>query len=177
MMTFSANAPTRGVNWHAHKTWYAMLKRCYDEAYQQVKPTYIGCTVCEEWHTFSVFLDWYREHYQDGYELDKDLLIVDNKLYSPTTCLMIPKWLNVFFTNRSRCRGDYPLGVSYYHRNGKYRGQVSIDGKIKSLGYFDTPELAHAAWRAEKIKYLTARKLEVNAIYPNLFDNCCRLIK
>lgn len=36
-------------------------------------------------------------------------------------------------------------GVSTSH-HGKYRAQIGVDGKIKFLGYFDTPEEAHTAY-------------------------------
>ena len=35
----------------------------------------------------------------------------------------------------------------HYHRDAKrYRAQLSKNGKTTSLGYFDTPEQAHAAY-------------------------------
>lgn len=42
----------------------------------------------------------------------------------------------------------YPTGVSLVA--GRYKAQVSINGRRKHLGYFDTPEAAHAAYKAAK---------------------------
>lgn len=44
---------------------------------------------------------------------------------------------------------DLPRGV-YRHRDGvRFQAQIQIDGRKKYLGLFDTPELAHQAWRAQ----------------------------
>jgi hypothetical protein len=38
--------------------WRNMLKRCYDPKTQANSPSYIGVTVCKEWHKFSNFKIW-----------------------------------------------------------------------------------------------------------------------
>jgi len=38
-------------------------------------------------------------------------------------------------------------GVSFFKRTGKWTACVSIEGIQKRLGYFDTPEAAHLAYR------------------------------
>ena len=38
-------------------------------------------------------------------------------------------------------------GVSYFKRTGKWTASVSIEGIQKRLGYFDSPEAAHLAYR------------------------------
>jgi len=75
-----------------------MLQRCYDSDYYLRCPTYKDVTVCIDWHDFQVFGDWYDEQYkEDGWRLDKDLLGVDEEIYSPETCVFIPKELNNLF--------------------------------------------------------------------------------
>lgn len=44
------------------------------------------------------------------------------------------------------------LGVSYSKRRKKWRAQIAIDGRGRDIGYYDTPEEAHAAYVAEKRK-------------------------
>ncbi len=44
------------------------------------------------------------------------------------------------------------LGVSHRKDLGKYRASIGVDGIKRSLGVFDTPELAHAAYVEEKRK-------------------------
>ncbi len=46
--------------------------------------------------------------------------------------------------NRRKLNGDLPKGVTK-HR-GKFRAQIRIQGRVKHLGVYDTPEQAHAAY-------------------------------
>mgnify|MGYP001019282105 CR=1 FL=1 len=52
----SADAVTKRI----YESWVRMLGRCYDESVRLRNPTYIGCTVCEEWHNLQVYLKWYN---------------------------------------------------------------------------------------------------------------------
>lgn len=75
-----------------YKVWSGMIQRCYSNDFQDKRKSYIGCTVCDEWHNFQSFGDWYDENYpRDGkdYDLDKDIKIDGNKIYSPDTCLFV----------------------------------------------------------------------------------------
>ena len=38
------------------------------------------------------------------------------------------------------------LGVSMHHRSARFRARIRTDGKLIQLGWFDTPEEAHAAY-------------------------------
>lgn len=72
-----------------YSVWSQMLRRCYSQSYQDVQPTYKGCSVCVEWLNFQAFGDWFDENYIDGNALDKDILIDGNKQYSPSSCLFV----------------------------------------------------------------------------------------
>ena len=91
--------PTR-----AYVHWYQMLRRCFSVKYQDKKPTYIGCQVCDEWLNFQNFAQWYEENYYEVNEeemhLDKDILVKGNKIYSPNTCIFAPKKINDLFMNK-----------------------------------------------------------------------------
>lgn len=121
-----------------YKIWRNMLERCYCEKTQQKFPTYKGCTVCEEWHLFSNFKKWFHDNYIEGWELDKDIMIIDNKVYSPDTCCFVPREINSFLrrsgVNKHSC--IYPAG------KGKFRVVLSIDKKHCSLGAFSSFEEA-----------------------------------
>lgn len=86
-----ASAYENGKRKKSYSVWQSMLTRCYSEKYQVQKPTYRGCTVCKEWHNFSVFEQWFNDNYIEGYELDKDSIVENNKVYSPSTCLFISR--------------------------------------------------------------------------------------
>lgn len=76
----------------AYKVWQSMLQRCYDPGFHSRRPTYIGCSVCSEWHDFQNFANWFELNYPcDGmsYQLDKDIIKEGNKVYSPETCKFV----------------------------------------------------------------------------------------
>lgn len=79
-----------------YNKWRWMILRCYDENELKKEPSYIGCKVCEEWLNFQNFARWiYDNKYEcDDLELDKDLLIKGNKIYSPNTCCLLPHEIN-----------------------------------------------------------------------------------
>ncbi|WCZ56789.1 putative HNH endonuclease [Salmonella phage Kenya-K30] len=44
-------------------------------------------------------------------------------------------------------------GWDLHKPSGKWRARISVDGKVKSLGYFFTEEEAREAYLAAKVKY------------------------
>jgi len=72
-----------------YNTWADMIQRCYDPKWHDKKPTYTGCTVCDEWHNYQVFSEWFEDNYIEGFQLDKDIKIDGNKVYSPETCMFV----------------------------------------------------------------------------------------
>jgi hypothetical protein len=143
-----------------YETWHNMLLRCYDEKYHEKYPTYIGCEVCNEWHDYTNFGDWFVDNYYEieGQKmcLDKDILHKGNKVYSPNTCVFVPNNINVLFIKGNKMRGDYPIGVDYNKINGKFRARCSIydfkenKNKSKHLGYYNTPEDAFETYKQFK---------------------------
>jgi len=101
----------------SYNTWCKMLLRCYDSKYQQRNPTYSGCSVCQDWLSFTKFKMWYDSNYREGMALDKDLLIHGNKQYSPEACRFVPHNINTVLLDCGRARGELPLGVTK-HGNG-----------------------------------------------------------
>ena len=141
--------------------WISMLSRCYSKKYQERQPTYKGCSVCEEWLTFSNFKTWMEQQDWEGRCLDKDFLIEGNKVYSPTTCVYLPSKLNTFIITRGNDRGIYPLGVYYMKKSKKminehskpYRSVISDQfGKRIHLGMYSTPDAAHQSYLNAKLK-------------------------
>ena len=107
--------------------WRAMFKRCYEEHGNY--PTYTQTTVCEEWHNFQNFAEWYDTNYQEGYDLDKDLKDVRGlKVYSEDTCCFLDPILN---KQLSQFYNTIPT------KEGKrYRAKISFEGKCVELGRF-----------------------------------------
>lgn len=103
-------ATNKGKITPAYNTWSSMIKRCYCEKYHKTRPTYIGCTVHPDWHNFQVFAAWYHDHYIDGYQLDKDINIKGNKVYSPETCLFVSPAANTIEAKAKSYRFLNPRG-------------------------------------------------------------------
>lgn len=139
-----------------YELWSRMMQRCYDKSYEVRRPTYRDCTVCDEWHNFQVFAEWLvnQEFYIEGNELDKDLLVTGNKLYSPEFCRFVPRRLNTILTNCTKPKGDYPLGVTFNKRERKFFVQMWMDRKSVSLGYFLNVDDAKNAYVTAKEAYV-----------------------
>ena len=162
----------------AYSAWLNMLKRSYNQKYHAEHPTYSDVTVCKEWHSFSVFRAWWLDNHRDGLNLDKDLLVVGNREYSPWSCLYIPQWLNKFTIDSGAARGELPIGVSLYKPSGKYQSECNnpITGKQHKLGRFNTPEAAHEAWLKYKLELAAQLRPEMDAIDQRIYPNVVMII-
>ena len=135
-----------------YRRWENMLKRCYSAVDQAKRPTYIGCTVCDEWLTFSNFKMWMEGQEWQGKQLDKDLLVEGNRVYSPDTCVFIDIMTNSFTIDCGAARGSWPIGVILHKYNGRFSARCSnpFSKEQEHLGYFACPQEAHKAWLARK---------------------------
>lgn len=140
----------KGKNTKEYTCWSHMMKRCYDIGYHS-SHRYMGkgVVVCDEWHDFQNFAEWFKNNYKDGFELDKD--IYGGLVYSPETCVFIPKPLNSFFTGRFADRGEYPIGVLFHKASNTFVASVNNGkGKTIHLGCFSNPEEAFLRYKQEK---------------------------
>ena len=137
-----------------YQTWVAMLKRCYSAKWQEKHPTYAGCTVAEEWHTFSAFKEWMEKQQWEGNQLDKDILFEGNKVYSESTCVFVTQTVNLFTIDSGAKRGEWMIGVYWNKPTGKFKAQCNnpFTNKREGLGYFDCETEAHNAWRKRKLE-------------------------
>lgn len=163
----------------AYRAWYSMIQRAYDQKLHARYPTYVGVTVCEEWHSFRAFRVWWLASYREGFSLDKDLLAPGNREYSTDSCIYVPQWLNTFTVDNRASRGEFPIGVSIHNKTGKYQSHCSnpITGKRHNLGYFNTPEAAHEAWLKCKLDLAAQLKPEMDAIDQRIYQNVVTIIK
>ena len=136
----------------AYRDWNNMLQRCYGKSNFPSKPAYKECVVCEEWHSFLKFREWFDENYIEGYFLDKDVLIKGNKIYSPNTCSYIPSFINTLLLNCRSARGKYPIGV----QKQKYGFCVKLwkQGKPHYIGFYKNEEEAFLAYKKAKELYI-----------------------
>jgi hypothetical protein len=162
-----------------YNQWATMLTRVYSAKYQERQKTYIGATVCEEWMYASNFIKWQKtQKRENGWQLDKDLLFVGNRVYSPDRCIYIPSWLNAFTTDSKANRGKYLIGVSYKERNKKYvaRGSNPVTGERLNLGYFCSEINAYESWKRHKLSVAESLKTTMDAIDFRIYKNIVEII-
>lgn len=155
-----------------YTVWTDMIRRCYDEN-DQKHVTYKDCEVCEEWHNYQNFAQWYSENYYEIPNeimcLDKDILIKGNRVYGPDTCIFVPNRINALFTKSNSNRGLYPIGVSVHQ--GHYKAHMSkiINGKkqMKYYGKYDTPEQAFECYKQIKEEYIKEVAEEYCGLIPD----------
>ena len=137
--------------------WNHMLTRCYGKKAKLKLPSYEDCTASTNFKYFPYFKDWCSKQMgfgNEGWQLDKDILVKGNKIYSEDTCCFVPAEINSVFIKCDRSRGEYPLGVNYHKATRKFVAQISYR-KIKThLGLYDTAEDAFKAYKKSKEKLI-----------------------
>lgn len=137
-----------------YQTWKHMLMRCYSAKYQEEYPTYKGCSVSEEWLTFSNFKAWMEKQNWEGLHLDKDLLFEGNKIYSAETCVFVTPQTNAFIKDNSASRGEWLIGLYWNKQAGKFQSMCRnpFTKKQEYLGLFISEQQAHQAWLKRKLE-------------------------
>ena len=147
-----------GVHTKEYDLWNGMLRRCYSEKYHLKKPTYIGCEVSENFKNYSFFYEWCQNQIgfnNKDWQLDKDLLIKGNKVYSENTCIFIPRELNQTLTKANLIRGEHLIGVYWDKTKNKFTACVCLNSsKRKYLGAFDTELDAFKAYKIAKENHI-----------------------
>jgi len=160
-------AKIKGVIQKEYDCWVRILDRCYNENSNHKNPSYRNITVCAEWHNYQIFAEWYNKNkpcIEDiKFEVDKDLIQLKckNKIYSPSTCIFLPKKINTFLCNNQVNNNSGCAGVSFFKNNNKWRAYTSEFGKNKqvSLGHYFTKEEAFNAYKCgRELQAIKARE-------------------
>lgn len=134
-----------------YSRWTSMISRCYSPKRQDTQTTYKDCSVCEEWLVFSKFKAWMETKDWKNKELDKDLLVKGNKVYSPETCVFVSQRTNTFMNEGTGKLNDLPIGVKKFY--GEYTANISDGNRGQIfLGYFENCKDAHNAWLTAKLE-------------------------
>lgn len=144
-------AHAAGKKTREYMSWAGMLDRCYGTKLLAHNATYVGCTISDKFKNFQSFAEWANLQTgfeNDGWQLEKDIILRGNKVYSEDVCVFVPLQINSLLCLRKSRRGVLPLGVSM--RRGKYQSQVSMRGKVKNLGSYSTPEEAFSVYKCAK---------------------------
>ena len=157
----------------AYDAWVEMLRRCYSHKYQAKYPTYIGCTVYNDWHNLQTFAEWFHKQPNSdntGFHLDKDLRVAGNKVYSPNTCSFVPYQINGLLTDMGALRGKYPIGVCAHGKG--FRVQMSINSNLLRLGTYTTPDIAFSVYKKAKEANVRSMAQEwQDHLHPDVFEN------
>lgn len=136
----------------SYKVFISLLNRCKN-SHKRENRHYIDCVVHESWLNFQNFAEWCKPRYVEGFQLDKDILLKGNRVYSSDTCTFIPQEINKLFTKRQYKRGSCVIGV--HKRGDKFRACLSKNGKGSiHLGTFDTELEAFQAYKTAKEAYI-----------------------
>lgn len=147
-----------------YMVWNSMITRCYTKTFvsdQNYYYRYEDVEVCDEWLCYENFYEWI--HKQENFDkwillekgsVDKDILVKNNKIYSPETCCLVPHNVNSLFIKSDRARGEYPIGVTYKSRDDVFEAQCNINGKETYLGRFNTPAQAFLIYKKYKEFYI-----------------------
>ncbi len=133
----------------ANAVWCGMLDRCYGNRPDKA-PSYKNVTVCEDWHNYQKYAEWYDKNIPDGFDVDKDLLCAgrEYKIYSPETCVGLPAEINRKLITDQDIEKDLPLGVKF-NKNRKNSPYPVFVGE-KYIRSFSCPDLAHEAYCVAK---------------------------
>ena len=152
-----------GVLIKEYGLWQNMLRRCYSDtnvcdAYKNKYPTYIDCEVSDKFKSYEYFYEWCNKQIgfgNEGWQLDKDLLVKGNKVYSENTCVFIPSEINQILVKRTASRGEHLIGVHWHNASKAFVAQVGKSkGKQEWLGVFKTEIEAFNAYKRAKESFI-----------------------
>ena len=147
-----------GVQTKEYELWNSMLTRCYSGSFKKKRTTYEGCEVSDNFKSYEYFYEWCNSQIGfavEGFELDKDLLLKGNKIYSESTCVFIPSEINSLLVKREALRGEHLIGVSWRNTKKAFVAMVRKNkGKQEFLGYFNTELEAFNAYKQAKESFV-----------------------
>ena len=147
-----------GVHTKEYVVWTHMLERCYSDTHKKKYPTYIGCEASDNFKSYEYFYEWCQKQIgfnNEGWHLDKDLLVKGNKVYSENTCIFIPSEINTVLIKSTASRGKHLIGVCWSNTNKAFVAKVSRnEGQQEHLGYFKTELGAFKAYKTAKESFV-----------------------
>lgn len=162
-----------------YRAWNNMVQRCYNINHLEKSPTYNDCNVVESWHNFQNFAAWYDENYyevdDEKMQLDKDILVKGNKVYSPETCIFVPQFINTLFIKSNSIRGNLPIGVHWSEPHKKYRSACKKGNpKEPYIGLFNTSEEAFQSYKLHKENHIKEVAEKYKGKIPNKLYNAMK---
>ena len=141
-----------------YEHWKGMIRRCYNDKERGKFETYNDCTVSENFLHYEYFYEWCNKQIGfncDNFDLDKDLLVKGNRVYSEHTSIFLPREINSALTKNGKTRGEHLIGVSWHKATNKFIARVDVGLKNqKHLGLFNTEIEAFNTYKIAKESYL-----------------------
>lgn len=135
-----------------HQKWVSMIKRAYCPIFKSINSAYDEATVCDEWRLYSNFLEWSLKWDNVGeLELDKDFIGCGSNIYSPETCMYIPKYLNTLLVSCMK-----PPTFTWKERLSKY--EVVVSKRTLGLGTTGAYEGVYSTLEGATKAYWTAKQ-------------------
>jgi len=170
-------------NTKEYNAWINMLQRCYYDKYicrTDGYKIYDKVKVCNEWHNFQTFAEWYTprlealQHLNERrYHLDKDILSkgLTDKIYSPETCCVIPMRINAVLINVDSKLNKTSLFKGVHKKKSSYAAICSVEGAANYSGGFNTAEEAAKEYIIMKKVNLTKLADEYKVVLePKVYD-------
>lgn len=155
-----------------YKRWQAVIERGYCPLYKEKHQSYKDVTVCEEWHNFQNFAKWFEENYNcfntGRWDLDKDILIKGNKVYSPDTCCFVPQEINKQLIG---VNSERPIPTGVYKNSLKWVATLGTGKRSKELGRYKTMEEASEVYikaKEDRLKNLANKWKDF--LRPDVYD-------
>ncbi len=180
---YLGEGPYSGADGFVRYRWKGILKRAH--LHDCISPNaYEKCSLCPEWYNFENFAAWFYDYlsklnpkYKNEYSVDKDILQWNqvNKIYSPSTCCLVPLKLNVALAGQNYSSG-LPKGV--VKENKKYRISIHLDGTTQHCPVCDTPEEAFEIYKTlktKRIRELADFYYNEGAILPDIHEKLYNL--
>lgn len=125
--------------------WKNMMERCYSKKYHERFPSYKYCEVETSWLNYQNFYEsiqnvegyslWKNNSIPRKYNLDKDIKIEGNKLYSEDTCMFVTAFDNISKVSKGKENVYSLTGKVYEGTNSKtmdvevFRNQTAFANK------------------------------------------------
>ena len=107
--------PTKVKSKHTREYifWTGFLSRSCSENTKNNQPSYKPRSVSENFKSYSYFYEWCQDQigFDLGFDLDKDLIVKGNKIYSEEFCVFLPSEINRALCKNDKGRGGLPIGV------------------------------------------------------------------
>lgn len=139
---------------YIYNLWKHIHERCNTHV------VYEHASVCEEWLSFANFYKWTKSpesNYssKDNQQIDKDILQwgCKDKIYSPSTCVFIPTYLNKYLSGLSK-------------RNGQMRDRITMIKLNKMSIFITAKQVNHKKYLFDYCRYYV-----FNALIKYYLDN------